>query len=99
MSNSEELLNKMATAHLEPHIKSEIYAFLVDEERELCMKIDDVVEDARKELIIMVHEAKMSFEDCHLMRVFIRQVVKAVAYDASEPVHPEQEYTDYYNDE
>lgn len=98
MSSSEELLNKMATAHLEPHIKSEVYDFLKREERELCIGIDDVVESARQALIPIVHQAKVSFEDCHLMRLLIKQAVQEVGYDASEPFF-EREESGYYNDE
>ena len=98
MSSSEELLNKMATAHLEPHIKSEVYDFLKREERKLCIGIDDAVESARQALIPIVYQAKVSFEDCHLMRLLIKQAVQEVGYDASEPFF-EREESGYYSDE
>ena len=98
MSNSEELLNRIATSHLDSQIKSEFYDFLKSEERKLCIDIDDAVESARQALIPIVHEAKVSFEDCHLMRLLITQAVQEVGYDASEPSFEEEE-SGYYSDE
>lgn len=100
MNNSEELLNKIATAHLEPHIKSEVRVFLDREERSLLVSMDDIVESARQALIVIVHEANVSFEDCHLMRLLIKRAVEEVGYDASEEyTHTTAPDSEYYNDE